>query len=59
MRQASSKPETARVQYKWIPFVERLEQYEPGGYHPITAGQVLHDRYLIVDKLGFGGFSTV
>jgi serine/threonine protein kinase len=36
-----------------------LEEYEPGGFHPVTVGQVLHDRYLIVDKLGHGGYSTV
>ncbi|OJJ32751.1 hypothetical protein ASPWEDRAFT_52896 [Aspergillus wentii DTO 134E9] len=38
-------------QYNWIDGAESLERYNPGGYHPI--------RYRIVDKLGFGGHSTV
>lgn len=47
------------VGYNWIDGAENLEKYEPGGYHPILIGDVLHDRYRIVDKLGFGGYSTV
>ncbi|KAL2820156.1 pyridoxal phosphate-dependent transferase [Aspergillus cavernicola] len=43
--------------YNWIDGAERLEKYEPGGYHPIMIGDTLHDRYAIVDKLGFGGYS--
>lgn len=39
--------------------VERLEGYRPGGYHPIIIGDYLHDRYRIVHKLGFGGYSTI
>lgn len=47
------------AEYDWIEDVEQLEKYQPGGYHPIIVGDVLHDRYHIVDKLGFGGYSTV
>ncbi|KJZ80123.1 hypothetical protein HIM_00837 [Hirsutella minnesotensis 3608] len=47
------------IEYEWIDGVERLELYEPGGYHPIMIDDVLHSRYRIVDKLGFGGYSTV
>jgi serine/threonine protein kinase len=39
--------------------VEKLERYRPGGYHPITIGALLNDRYRIVHKLGFGTYSTV
>ncbi|KAG8417511.1 hypothetical protein J3458_005010 [Metarhizium acridum] len=52
-------PPDETVEYDWIDGVERLEMYEPGGYHPVVIGDVLHDRYQIVDKLGFGGYSTI
>ncbi|KAK2750695.1 hypothetical protein FQN57_002768 [Myotisia sp. PD_48] len=45
-------------QYKWIDGVENLERYELGGYHPVMIGDILQDRYRIVDKLGYGGYST-
>ncbi|KAK2032940.1 kinase domain-containing protein [Colletotrichum zoysiae] len=47
------------VEYNWIDGVERLEKYEPGGYHPIMIDDLLDGRYRIVDKLGFGGYSTI
>ncbi|GAQ35826.1 hypothetical protein AtubIFM56815_002976 [Aspergillus tubingensis] len=45
--------------YNWIDGAESLEKYRPGGYHPVMIGDLLHDRYRIVDKLGYGGYSTV
>jgi serine/threonine-protein kinase SRPK3 len=39
--------------------VEEIENYRPGGFHPIHIGDELGDRYKIVHKLGYGGFSTV
>ncbi|KMU92026.1 hypothetical protein CIHG_09834 [Coccidioides immitis H538.4] len=47
------------VQYNWINGAESLEKYKLRGYHPIMIGDMLHKRYRIVDKLGFGGYSTV
>ena len=38
---------------------EDLDQYQPGGYHPITIGDILAGRYEIVHKLGSGAFATV
>ncbi|KAI1267449.1 kinase-like protein [Xylariaceae sp. FL1019] len=38
---------------------EELENYEPGGFHPVHLGDVYHDHYRVVHKLGYGGFSTV
>lgn len=48
-----------RIEYNYISGVETLEKYEPGGYHPVMVGDILHDRYYIADKLGQGGYSTV
>ncbi len=39
--------------------VEDLEEYRPGGYHPVVIGDVYEGRYRVVHKLGFGGHSTV
>lgn len=38
---------------------EGLEDYKKGGYHPVYVGEVLIDRYIILQKLGWGHFSTV
>ncbi|PGH00768.1 CMGC/SRPK protein kinase [Helicocarpus griseus UAMH5409] len=46
-------------EYDWISGTESLAKYKPGGYHPIMIGDILHNRYHIVDKLGIGGYSTI
>ncbi len=39
---------------------EDLEDYKPGGYHPVHIGDMFSNgRYVIVRKLGWGHFSTV
>ncbi|RXK38133.1 CMGC/SRPK protein kinase [Tremella mesenterica] len=39
---------------------EDLEDYRPGGYHPVSIGdEFSNGRYMIVRKLGWGHFSTV
>lgn len=38
---------------------ERLLGYDPKNYYPAQLGQILHDRYQILIKLGFGAHSTV
>lgn len=48
-----------KYKYDWIDGAESLEKYRPGGYHPVMVGDMLHERYRIVDKLGFGGYSTI
>lgn len=54
---------TARTQekiYKWIPEIENLEQYKPGGHCPVSIGDSIHDRrYHIIHKLGYGSFATI
>jgi serine/threonine-protein kinase SRPK3 len=53
-----SSPELS-TEYRWIDGVERLKMYEPGGYHPVMIDDLLHNRYRIVDKFGYGGYSTI
>lgn len=38
---------------------EGIKEYNMGGYHPVHLGEVLINRYVIVQKLGWGQFSTV
>jgi len=57
----TSKNNTKReLQYQFIDGAELIDRYEPGGYHPIQIGDALGpgSRYLIIHKLGFGGYST-
>ena len=37
---------------------EGLSSYKVNGYHPVHVGEVLLERYIIMQKLGFGHFST-
>lgn len=57
--QFSTMSLNSSIEYRWIDGVERLELYKPGGYHPVMIDNLLHNRYRIVDKLGFGGYSTI
>lgn len=39
---------------------EWVEDYRPGGYHPVHLGDVFQDgQYKVIRKLGEGTFSTV
>ncbi|XP_075882156.1 SRSF protein kinase 3 [Nelusetta ayraudi] len=38
---------------------EDPSEYCYGGYHPVQVGHILHRRYQVVSKLGWGYFSTV
>ena len=49
----------AMSKYYWAGEVERLEAYRSGGYHPVMIGAGTPTLYTVIDKLGFGGFSTV
>lgn len=59
---ASATPNTkpGNFQYRIIEDVEDLDRYRLGGYHPLQIGDKLDDgRYRLVDKLGYGGYSTI
>src|SRR5258707_15740816 len=44
----------------WLYNIEEIEDYQPGGYHPISIGNTFDQgRYRILHKLGLGGSSTV
>ena len=60
---SGSRPSTTghdKTQYRLVEYVEDLDRYCPGGYHPLQIGDDLNDgRYRLVDKLGYGGYSTI
>ncbi|KAL4913761.1 kinase-like domain-containing protein [Aspergillus aurantiobrunneus] len=49
---------TIRVLHEPIEYVERMEYYRPGGYHPVTIVGRFHNRHQIVHKLGHSTYST-
>lgn len=57
---AAGRNSTPRLRYLFIGGAEPIDRYECGGYHPVQIGHVLgpSSRYLVVHKLGFGGYST-
>lgn len=38
---------------------EGAQNYKEGGYHVVNLNDVFYDRYIVVQKLGWGHFSTV
>ncbi|KAH6900574.1 kinase-like domain-containing protein [Thelonectria olida] len=38
---------------------EGASSYVPGGFHPVYVGDVFKDRYKVLNKLGYGMYSTV
>jgi serine/threonine protein kinase len=56
----SSSADSGPLPFKYVPIeeVERLEKYQPGGYHPILIGDILRSRYRVAHKLGYGAYST-
>lgn len=56
----SQEDDWQRPEYEYQEDVERLSNYRPGGYHPVNLGDDYCDgRYIVVNKLGFGTYSTV
>ncbi|KAI9749026.1 MAG: aconitate hydratase [Chaenotheca gracillima] len=39
--------------------VEPVEEYRPGGYHPVHLNDRFNNRYEVIGKLAYGQFSTV
>ncbi|KAI8712248.1 Protein kinase domain-containing protein [Fusarium sp. LHS14.1] len=38
---------------------EGKDAYRPGGFHPVYIGDVFNDRYKVLNKIGYGQYSTV
>jgi serine/threonine-protein kinase SRPK3 len=38
---------------------EGRDVYRPGGFHPVYIGDVYHDKYKVLNKIGYGVYSTV
>ncbi|CAG8225222.1 unnamed protein product [Penicillium salamii] len=57
---SSRPPENGEFRFRSITLpCEWVENYHPGGYHPVILGDVLNLRYKVIRKLGEGCFSTV
>jgi len=51
---------TQSKKYEPIPYIEQLEDYTQGGFHPVHLGDRLNgDRYRVLNKIGHGSFCTV
>ncbi|KAH9883511.1 protein kinase-like protein [Xylariomycetidae sp. FL2044] len=62
-QQQQQRPKPYLAYYPDSQFIhphENLEEYHPGGFHPVNIGDTFKDgRYTVRHKLGYGGFSTV
>lgn len=38
---------------------EGRDEYRPGGFHPVYIGDVYSEKYKILNKIGYGAYSTV
>ena len=38
---------------------EAISEYKEGGYHPVFIGEIFGDRYVVIQKLGWGSNGTV
>ncbi|OTB03596.1 hypothetical protein M426DRAFT_23539 [Hypoxylon sp. CI-4A] len=58
----SAPAEGAEIKYyeigSWAE-VENVDLYNKGGLYPVDIGDILGERFEVVHKLGYGGFSTV
>ena len=55
----SASPHYERIDPSYLIEEETVSGYNPKHYYPVKLGMVLHQRYKIIGKLGFGSASTV
>ncbi|KAI1415553.1 kinase-like protein [Hypoxylon sp. FL1857] len=62
LSESASLAGEARIEYDdmgaWLE-IEDVQLYNKGGLHPVHIGDILGGRFEVVNKLGYGGFSTV
>ncbi|KAH7907716.1 kinase-like domain-containing protein [Hygrophoropsis aurantiaca] len=56
---ATTAPERPADFYRLYPDLENINYYRKGGYHPVHIGDIMHNRYRVVNKLGYGAYATV
>ncbi|KAF5331164.1 hypothetical protein D9619_005977 [Psilocybe cf. subviscida] len=64
LRESGLRQASTMVSRRFIPSrldgVENVQDYQPGGFHPISIGDAFEQgRFGVLHKLGFGGSSTV
>ncbi|KAL8967014.1 MAG: hypothetical protein Q9183_003108 [Haloplaca sp. 2 TL-2023] len=55
----STAPGFERIDHDYLVEEEMLPGYDPKHYYPVKLGEVLHERYRVIGKLGYGAASTV
>ena len=55
----STSSDFERIDPSYLVEEETLSRYKPRDYYPVKLGEVLHDRYQTIGKLGYGSASTV
>lgn len=55
----STTPQFERIDHSYLVEEEMLPNYKPEEYYPVKLGEILHDRYKTIGKLGYGTKSTV
>lgn len=59
MSQSPKGDDSSHHLYEPIERVEKLETNRVGGYHSIAIEDHIHNRYQVVQSLGYGTYSTI
>ncbi|KAH7905982.1 kinase-like domain-containing protein [Hygrophoropsis aurantiaca] len=55
----TTSPERSQDIYEPGFFCESVDFYRKGGFHPVHIGDIIHEQYEVVNKLGYGAYATV
>ena len=59
MSNSSSCSSSENGEYESSYQAEKIEEYKKDGYHPVQLGENFNNQYKVIQKLGYGTFSTV